>query len=145
MPSPSAARPNTAEDVLAIIKAMNIEERKRLFKALDQAPTLICDSGYAVLSKRILDLVLESHRTLTQASKMFLDFTDAENKRRSRPVKNAERDEAIVHLRDQKKISFGRMGRELVSLNPAWTGKNGKPLTRAAAEKAYHRRKSNTA
>jgi hypothetical protein len=53
-----------------------------------------------------------------------------------------ERDAAIVRLHEQEGVSFGRMGRCLAAMNPAWVHKDGKPLSRAAAEKAYHRHKS---
>jgi hypothetical protein len=55
-----------------------------------------------------------------------------------------ERNAAIVRQHDQENVSFGRMGRVLASMNPKWTDKDGKPLSRAAVEKAYHRFKSHT-
>ena len=55
--------------------------------------------------------------------------------------RKTDRDDEIVRLHDDEGVSFGAMGQELIALNPAWTRKGGAPLTRAAAEKAYHRRK----
>jgi hypothetical protein len=62
--------------------------------------------------------------------------------RRSPKRRKADRDATIVRLYDEGKVSFGRMGKCLLAINPAWAGKDGKPLSRAAAEKAYHRHKS---
>jgi hypothetical protein len=55
--------------------------------------------------------------------------------------RNTERDEKIVALHDEDGLSFGRIGRRLAALNPRWGGKGGRPLSRDAVEKAYHRRK----
>jgi hypothetical protein len=54
------------------------------------------------------------------------------------------RDTEIIRLRDKEKKTFGEIGRLLLVKNPAWSGKEGKPLSRAAVEKAYHRRKDRT-
>jgi hypothetical protein len=63
--------------------------------------------------------------------------------RNAKPRKTA-RDDEIVRLRDEEGKTFGEIGRLLLVKNPAWTGKGGKPLSRAAAEKAYHRRKGDS-
>jgi hypothetical protein len=63
------------------------------------------------------------------------------HERNAKP-RNTERDDQIVRLHDEEGKSFGIIGRLLAELNPAWVGKNGKPLSRAAATKAYNRRKA---
>jgi hypothetical protein len=58
--------------------------------------------------------------------------------------RNTERDAEIVRLRDQEKLSFGKIGYRLVKINSAWANKKGKPMSRDAVEKAYHRMKCRT-
>lgn len=55
--------------------------------------------------------------------------------------RNTERDDEIVRLRDDERKTFGEIPRLLIRKNSAWVGKDGKPLTRDATERAYRRRK----
>jgi hypothetical protein len=53
-----------------------------------------------------------------------------------------ERNKEIVRIHDEEDLSFGKIGRRLQQLNPKWVGGDGKPLSRDATEKAYHRTKT---
>jgi hypothetical protein len=79
---------------------------------------------------------------MNEELKRMADIFREEFRRRSRPVRNTQRDAAIVQLHDKEGVSFGGIGKRLVVMNSVWAGKNGKPLSRMAAEKAYHRYKS---
>jgi hypothetical protein len=63
-------------------------------------------------------------------------------KRDAKP-RNTDRDDEIVRLYDVEGKTFGEIPRMLILKNPLWCGKNGKPISRDAAEKAFHRRKNN--
>jgi len=56
--------------------------------------------------------------------------------------RNTERDATIVRLHDEKKFSFGQIGRQLFNLNKAWVGPDGKYLQRDAVRQAYYRLKN---
>ena len=51
------------------------------------------------------------------------------------------RDDEIVRLYDVEDKTFGEIPAQLLLLNPKWCRNGGGPITRDAAEKAYHRRK----
>ena len=55
--------------------------------------------------------------------------------------RKTDRDDEIVRLRDVEGKSFGEIPRILLRKNQSWGSGEGKPITRDAVEKAYHRRK----
>jgi hypothetical protein len=63
-------------------------------------------------------------------------------KARDPKPRQIERTDEIVRLRDVEGKTFGEIGRILIQKNAKWCGKGGKPMTRDAVEKAYHRRKA---
>jgi hypothetical protein len=56
-------------------------------------------------------------------------------------ARTAARDAVIVQLRDDERLTFGKIPRRLRSMNAAWARKGGTPLSRDTVEKAYHRQK----
>jgi hypothetical protein len=54
--------------------------------------------------------------------------------------RNADRDKEIV--RDERKLTFGEIPRELKKLNSTWAGRGRNLLSRDTVEKAYHRKKT---
>lgn len=43
--------------------------------------------------------------------------------------RNTARDKEIVRLRDEKGLSFGQIGRELVKINSEWVDDDGDPMS----------------
>jgi hypothetical protein len=67
----------------------------------------------------------------------------ARHERNPKP-RNTVRDDEIVRLHDVEGKSFGQIGRLLLQANSTWCKAPGKPLSRAAVQQAYHRRKRKT-
>jgi hypothetical protein len=74
----------------------------------------------------------------------FLDACAITHRARNPQVRNAERDDQIICLYDRpdNRLSFTQIGRKLPSLNRAWVGRDGRPLSGQAIKQAYHQRKA---
>jgi len=77
-----------------------------------------------------------------EVGEMIQDAKKEVKDRFTRKPRMTERNNKIVQLHEEEKLSFGGIGLRLQELNPKWVRRNGKPLSRDAAEKAYHRTKT---
>ncbi len=80
--------------------------------------------------------MIETHRNIVRHTRA--KYRRGPEKQHAR---TANRDAVIVQLRDKEALTFGVIARRLLSINPAWSRPVGRPLSRDAVEKAYHRQK----
>jgi len=66
-------------------------------------------------------------------------------KRRDPKPRNTERDKAIIRLRDEQRLTFGQIPRQLRKENPVWVASDGELLSKDTVEKAYKRAKGRLA
>jgi hypothetical protein len=144
-PEPSPVGP-TAGEVLALIARMPVRERRRLLRELERDPSLHT-TGVVVISRRLFRLMLRVSGLLRDEMHLFADlFGEADsalsrrNRKPSREI--AQRNAEIVRLRDIEGVSFKKIPRRLLDINPDWCSKGKGPLPRDTVEKAYHRTKN---
>ena len=141
----------TADQIHLLLKASSILEQGLFIHKIG-------DQIIPVLFPMMLDHAIECARKFPQAEKEELkkmvlslvgkseqaieDLTTARFKDAHYPKpRNTERDAEIVRLRDMEGKSFGQIPRLLIQKDQSWCGKNGRPMTRDAVERAYWRRK----
>lgn len=121
----------TAEEILQLLEQALELERQRFIALLRSRPDLT-PAFEIVPAEWYGQMVRQQGRLLRQRVAL-----GSELYRRTPKPRNTERNAAIVRLHDEEKLSFGQIGRALAKRNSAWVGRDGKPLTYAAVEKAY--------
>ena len=117
-PAPESGS-RTADDVLAIIKALSKAERARLFRALDHLPGLARGTGYVILPEEVLTMLQKVPSVLLKETvPELLRAVDLLGKRLSK--RNRKSDPEIVRRnveicdrrkQDRKKWSISRLAR----------------------------------
>jgi hypothetical protein len=96
--------------------------------------------------RAFVDLGLSNFDVMCSAISDMAKRIESRAKRQRDPKpRNVERDAAIVRLRDQEGLTFGKIAKRLKTLNPKWASEDGTPMKRDAVEKAYQRMKKRAA
>jgi hypothetical protein len=119
MASPSNGRRQCkAEDVLAVIKALDASERKRLLKALDGSP-LLSGTNYVVLHEKVLEAVELLQDAHSAAIQMAVGF--AKKVRRSRPRNGIRLERGKIILQGNRDgVSWKKTPSHVLDTHPDW-------------------------
>jgi hypothetical protein len=123
MPLPSGDT-LTAKDALAVIAALTIEERTKLFKALDYRPGLSRATGYAVLPRDIVDLLQSVIKIAVEreieAFGLLKDLGNKLSHRNRRPSEARLERGKIVLEANGNGISWKNMPSHVLKTYPDW-------------------------
>lgn len=146
---------STAEAVQVVVRNMPEAEQLRLVPLfvrpmVDAALPLLIRATVQVTREypeldedEVIAMVEERADQLTEAAVHPVREQERARLKAARDPKprNTDRDDEIVRLYDQDGRTFGEIPLLLKLTDPSWVGAEGKPLSRDAVEKAYHRRK----
>ena len=119
MASPAdGGRPGKAEDVLALLRALDLSERRRLFKALEGSP-LLSGTKYVLLPQIFLEAVELLQGAHMAAIKMAVEF--GKMVRRIRPPDRTRLERGQVILQAHRGgVSWKKMPSHVLGTYPEW-------------------------